>query len=272
MQLDPDAVAAGYRLRVHETLASTNAEALAGAGAEHDAAGPLWITARQQTAGRGRRGNEWVSTPGNLYATLLLENPAPAANAPQLSFVAALAVHDAIVRCAPGLRGQLALKWPNDVLCGGGKLAGILIEGQNLGFALAVAIGIGVNCVSHPPQASFPATDLAAAGAEVSAETLFFALSGAMMRRLDQWSGGDGFAAIRADWLECAVGLGDITRVRLPGREFAGRFEALDAGGRLVLRLADGSAQTIAAGDVFPVTSAGPKRFIQPQTRSDGAE
>ena len=128
MQLHSAAVAAGYRLATHETLASTNAEALTLArGGER---GPLWIVARQQTAGRGRRGNAWVSPPGNLYASLLLVDPAPAECAPELSFVAALALHDAILDRAPDLRADLALKWPNDILCGGAKLAGILIEGE----------------------------------------------------------------------------------------------------------------------------------------------
>src|SRR6185437_11516664 len=147
MQLSSAAVAAGYRLTAHDTLASTNAEALALArGGER---GPLWVVAREQTAGRGRRGNSWVSPPGNLYATLLLTDPAPAEYAPQLSFVAVLALYDAIAASAPALRKALALKWPNDLLCGSAKLAGILIEGERAADALAVAIGIGVNCGSH---------------------------------------------------------------------------------------------------------------------------
>ena len=115
MRLDP--AAAGFRLLAHDTLPSTNSEALA--LARRGETEPLWVTARQQTAGRGRRGNAWISTPGNLYATLFLCDPAAPENAPQLSFVAALAVHDAIVDRAAALREKLALKWPNDVLYGG---------------------------------------------------------------------------------------------------------------------------------------------------------
>ena len=163
MQLSSAAVAAGYRLSAYDTLASTNAEALALARAAER--GPLWIAARQQTAGRGRRGNAWVSPPGNLYATLLLTDPAPPDCAPQLSFVAVLALYDAIAACAPALREALALKWPNDLLCRGAKLAGILIEGERAAEALAVAIGIGVNCESHPSQTPYPATDLKGEGA-----------------------------------------------------------------------------------------------------------
>src|SRR6267378_2624975 len=101
----------GIGLIACDTVGSTNAEALAYARAGER--GPLWVTARAQTAGRGRRGRVWVSEPGNLYATLLLTDPAPPERAAQLSFVAALAVHDAIARLAPALAPRLALKWPN---------------------------------------------------------------------------------------------------------------------------------------------------------------
>jgi BirA family transcriptional regulator, biotin operon repressor / biotin---[acetyl-CoA-carboxylase] ligase len=256
MQLDPAAAAAGFRLLAHDTLPSTNTEALALARCGET--GPLWVTARQQTAGRGRRGNAWISVPGNLYATLLLCDPAATENAPELSFVAALAVHDAIVDRAAASREKLALKWPNDVLYDGQKLAGILIEGEGAGTRLAVAIGIGVNCMHHPVDTSYPATDLATAGAPVSAEDLFGALSGAMVRRLAQWHRGASFQSIRADWLERAAGIGGEMRVRLPkNREFVGRAEALDERGRLLLRLDDGTLQTITAGDVFPVAASG---------------
>jgi len=272
MRLDPVTAAAGYRLLAHETLASTNAQALTFALAQRGAPSPLWITAREQTAGRGRRGGKWMSPPGNLYATLLLKDPAPPKDAPKLSFVTALAVHDAILGCAPVMRGKLALKWPNDVLCGGAKLAGILIEGHRLDAGLAVAIGIGVNCKHHPAQTSYPATDLAEVGVDVSPDDLFFALSGSMMRRLEQWRGGDGFLAIRSDWLDRAIGVGGEMRVRLPDRELFGRCEALDEYGQLLLRLADGRLETIAAGAIFPVTGGGPRRFFEDGSYPDGAE
>lgn len=253
MRLHYAAAAAGVRLVTHETLPSTNTEALL--LARHGERSTLWVIARVQTAGRGRRGNEWISEAGNLYATLLLIDPSRAEIAPELSFVAALAVHDAICERAAALRDGLALKWPNDVLCGGKKVAGILVEGETVSGSLAVAIGIGVNCAGHPPRTLFPATDLAAAGAQVSAEELFLALSGSMLRRLEQWRRGSGFAAIRSDWIARAAGIGEDMRVRLPGREFSGRCEGLDDRGRLLLRLADGSRQTVTAGDVFPLVA-----------------
>jgi BirA family transcriptional regulator, biotin operon repressor / biotin---[acetyl-CoA-carboxylase] ligase len=251
MRLDPAATAAGFRLIAHNTLDSTNAEALRYAFAHPSETSPLWLTAREQTAGRGRRGNSWISPPGNLYATLLMKDPASPKHAPELSFVAALAAHDAIADCAPALHTRLTLKWPNDLLCGGAKLAGILLEGHRLEASLALAIGIGVNCRHHPSRTAYPATDLAAAGFEVSAGDLFTALSRAMMGRLDQWRGGEGFSAVRSDWIGRAGGLGEEIKVRLPDRVLSGRFEDLDERGCLLLRVADGSVETIVAGDVF---------------------
>src|SRR5215813_4953098 len=204
MELAPGAAAAGVGLIACETVGSTNSEALAYARAGER--GPLWITAR----------------------------------AAQLSFVAALALHDAITTVAPTLAPRLALKWPNDVLCDGAKLAGILIEAEGT-QPLVAAVGIGVNCRHHPAQTDFPATDLAAAGAAVTAEALFAELSLAMVCRLREWEAG--FASIRADWLRRALG-GDL-QVRLGARELAGRFETLDESGRLMLRLPDGRLEAI---------------------------
>ena len=131
MHLHPDADAAGVRLIAHDTLGSTNAEALARARAGER--GPLWITAARQTAGRGRRGNVWTSEPGNLYASLLLTDAAPPAHLPELASWSALAVLDAVARAAPPLAPALKLKWPNDLLLDGAKLAGILIEAESVG-------------------------------------------------------------------------------------------------------------------------------------------
>jgi BirA family biotin operon repressor/biotin-[acetyl-CoA-carboxylase] ligase len=238
---------AGVRHIAYEALGSTNAEALTLARAgEH---GPLWITATTQRAGRGRRGSQWVSPPGNLYATLLLIEPSPPPQAPQLSFVAALAVHDAVAACAPQLGPLLKVKWPNDLLVGQAKIAGILIEGENVPD-FAVAIGIGVNCSTHPNDTSYPAIDLAATGALVAPDALFPALSTAMEERLAQWNRGQGFAAIRGDWLKRAAGLGETLQVRLRERELSGRFEGLDETGRLLLKQG-GDLSTVTAGEVF---------------------
>lgn len=247
MQLEPAVRAAGVRHIALRAAGSTNGEALLRARAGER--GPLWITAVEQSAGRGRNGRAWQSPPGNLYATLLLTEPCAAAQAPELAFVAALALHDAVSDCAPAVAAALALKWPNDLLLSGAKLGGILIESENVpGFS--VAIGIGLNCASHPAETSYPATDLATAGAAVAPEALFTVLTSTMQRRLAQWARGEGFAAIRVDWLARAAGVGNEISVRLPGREFSGRFDGLDEAGRLLVTHA-GRQTAITAGDVF---------------------
>jgi BirA family biotin operon repressor/biotin-[acetyl-CoA-carboxylase] ligase len=245
MQLDPTAEAAGARLITHDTIGSTNAEAMRLArGGEH---GPLWVTAKSQTAGRGRRGRLWVSEQGNLYASLVLTAPAPPERFPELSFVAALALHDVIGGRIPGLAGRVVLKWPNDLLIDRNKFAGILVEGEGA----IVVIGIGVNCVHHPAGTEYPATDLAAAGVRATPESLFAPLTAAMNVRLVQWSRGAGFVSVRADWLARAAGVGKPIRVKAGDGELLGRFETIDESGRLVLRLDDGTMQTVTAGDVF---------------------
>jgi BirA family transcriptional regulator, biotin operon repressor / biotin---[acetyl-CoA-carboxylase] ligase len=256
MRLDPRASAAGVRLISHEVLTSTNTEALA--LARQSERGPFWVTAGRQSAGRGRRGRTWISQAGNLFATLLLTDPAPPEHWPELAFVAALAIHDAVAELVPELKPQLAIKWPNDLLLDGAKFSGILIEGEGGEEGGAVAVGVGVNCANHPADTDFPATDLAAAGAQVSPEDLFAVLSVKMLGRIAQWNQGEHFATIRTDWLSRAAGLGAAIRVRLPDRELAGQFETVDDTGRLVLLLPDGSQEAVSAGDV--VQLAAPSR------------
>jgi len=249
MHLYEDAAAGGVPLMAYDVLGSTNAEALA--RARSGERGPLWIMAARQTAGRGRRGNAWVSEPGNLYASLLLSDAAPAAHLPQLCFVVALAVRDAVCEVAPQLASELKLKWPNDLLLGGAKLAGILIEAESIGSVTAMAAGIGVNCAHHPGGLAYPATSLAAQGLSVSSGELLRALSRTMPARLAQWERGAGFAGTRAAWLAHAAALGSDIAVRLAGRELNGTFETLDPTGRLMLRLPGGTLEAITVGEVF---------------------
>lgn len=247
MTLDPVASAAGVGLVTFAEIGSTNSEACARARVGLPAA--VWIVAEQQTAGRGRRGNVWVSEPGNVYASLLQPDPAPRAHITELSFVAALAVHDTISAVAPQLAARVSLKWPNDVLIDGAKVAGILIEGEGA----AAIIGIGINCRTHPQATPYPCTDLAELGAAAAAADVFTALTGAMQRRIVQWERGANFGAIREDWLTRAVGVGSAVRVRLPDREIDGHFDGLDEAGRLILRRDDETVEMITAGDVFPL-------------------
>jgi BirA family biotin operon repressor/biotin-[acetyl-CoA-carboxylase] ligase len=242
----------GFRRQAHDTLPSTNAHALAAARAGEP--GGLWVTAREQSAGRGRRGRMWTTGGGNLAASLLLIDPAPAELAATLSFVAAVALHQAAVDVAgPAAAERLALKWPNDLLLDGMKVAGILVEGEKLpGGRFATVVGIGVNCVSHPEIAGgFAATDFAACGLPVDVEALFAGLAVRMAEEVGHWDRGAGFAGTRAAWLARSIGVGAPIRANLAGRSVEGRFETLDEAGRLILAQADGRRETITAGDVF---------------------
>ena len=257
MQLDRSAVAAGVRLVVEDATGSTNADALA--RAREGERNPIWIVAREQTAGRGRRGREWQSPPGNLYASLLLTGACAPERAAQLSFVAALAVHDALSEAAPSLAGALKLKWPNDVLLAEAKIAGILVEGETLADGcFAAAIGIGVNCVWHPAGMSYPATDLVSQASPLAPAQVFRPLTAAMLRRLAQWHGGERFELIRNEWLARAALLGEPISV-YASRERQGIFAGLDDDGRLLLRDGNGTVEAFAVADVHRPANAGPK-------------
>ena len=253
------------RLLALSTVGSTNQEARI--RAQQGERAPLWITAVAQSEGRGRMARPWSSPPGNLYASLFLSEPSPFERAPELAFVAALALRDAMTAEAPALAPKLAVKWPNDVLLGGEKCAGILIEGEiEPGKSVTIVIGVGVNCINHPPDAPFPATDLAAHGAAITPEQLFQRLSATMCGRLAQWDRGRGFAAILGDWLAAARGIGEAVTVRNGSDEKHGRFVGLDSAGRLVLELRGGGIEKIAAGDVFPFgLRGGPASSAEPR-------
>lgn len=239
----------GFRLQVHERVESTNALAFAAARAGDP--GKLWIVGREQTAGRGRRGRTWDSPPGNLYSSLLLVDAAERGAAGTISFVAGIALDRALADVAgPESAERLALKWPNDLLCDGRKVAGILVEGEETGGRTYTVIGIGVNCRSHPDlEGSLPSGDLRSMGFEVEPEALFSRLAYRMADALMLWERGRNFAAVREAWLERAAGLGAAVRVAMAGSDVEGSFETVDSIGRMVVRLADGTRQTISAGD-----------------------
>ncbi|BBD38609.1 MULTISPECIES: biotin--[acetyl-CoA-carboxylase] ligase [Aminobacter] len=270
-QLAPTATADGFRLEAHDAVGSTNALALERAMAGDP--GKLWVVSKKQESGRGRRGRAWATPEGNLAATLLKVLDHDLQYAATLGFVAGLALADALDAVAPNARfsvgvdggsGQgvkrFELKWPNDVLASGAKLAGILLESTLLGQGrLAIAIGIGVNVVAHPTEVPYPATSLASLGAGVDAETLFLALSDAWSENERIWAGGRGLAAIRKRWLGRAAGLGSEVAVRIEGNVVRGVFETIDEDCRFVIRDTKGEAVKIAAGDVHfgAVASAG---------------
>ena len=239
----------GYALKTFEVIDSTNEEAkrLAAAGEP----GPIWISAARQTAGRGRRGRVWESPTGNLAATLMLRPGKSATECAQLSFVAAIAASAMLSDFAPD--SALRVKWPNDVLAGGAKIAGILLESASSGGEAPtwLAIGIGVNLAMHPDGTEFPATSLKALGATVPpADDALRHLAAHFAKWYEVWRG-DGFAAIRDAWLARAAGLGTRIRARLANEETSGVFEGLDESGALILRESVGVVRTISAGEVF---------------------
>ena len=249
----PSSLPSFYRLVAHERVASTSDDAkhLAADGA---GAGTL-VWARVQTAGRGRQGRGWVSPAGNFYASLILRPAVPVATAAQLSFVAALAVADACLVLAPG--AEISLKWPNDVLLGGRKLAGLLLESQSRGDGALewLVLGIGINLAAYPVEVEHPATALAATGADADAEEMLGALAASFLAWYERWREGAGFATIRTEWLARAQGSNQPIRVRLPGETREGIFAGLDTDGALLLDTGTGR-QRIAAGEVFPAIAA----------------
>lgn len=239
----------GYALKHFAVIDSTNEEAkrLAAAGE----AGPVWIAADRQTKGRGRRGRSWDSPSGNLAATLFLRPDRPAGECAQLSFVAALSASDAIAPYAP--KTDIRLKWPNDVLADNRKVAGILLESASSGGeSLAwLAVGIGINLAEFPPDTEFPATSLAAVGADVpEPRTALTALAAQWAKWYETWRVG-GFSPIRDAWLARAAGLGTRIRARLQSEETSGVFEGIDDRGALLLRETADRVRAIAAADVF---------------------
>ena len=241
----------GFVLCALERVDSTNDEArrMAEAGAPPG----LVVLAAQQTSGRGRHGRAWASPVGNLYASVLLRVDGPLAASAQLSFVAGLALADALLRHAPdGIEPRL--KWPNDVLIGRAKVAGILLESvgkANGAAAASVIVGTGVNIVSSPRETPYPATSLVEQGFAAITPR---ALLGAYLRALDHWLRQwreAGFADVRAAWCARGFGLGERIRLRLAREELLGRFVDVTPGGTLLLDLDGGGRREIAAGDVF---------------------
>lgn len=206
----------------------------------------FWLRAERQTGGRGRQGRMWVSPPDNLYASTFVRvidgDPPPAT----LAFVASLALH-ATVAALLADDNKLSLKWPNDLLLGGAKLSGILLEREGD----VVVIGIGVNLAYHPTDLERPATSIADHASAPGAEAFLDDLAGRFAALLAGWRT-TGLAPIRANWLRRAHPEGTPLTVHDgDGTRLEGSFAGLTEGGALRLRLADGSERVIHAGDVF---------------------
>lgn len=237
---------------VFATLDSTNAHALRLAP---ETPGSAWFLAHEQSAGKGRRARHWVSPKGNFHATLLLHPHEPAAQVALRSFAAALALRDALVDLT-GLPQAFTLKWPNDVLLNGGKLAGILLESVAAGHGIGhLAIGIGVNLIAAPDAnlvetgALLPVSLLHETGLRVAPETFLNHLAPAYARWESLFTT-QGFAPLRAAWLSHAARLGETIRARTGTTTRIGKFETIDPTGALILTTAEGR-QSIPAAEVF---------------------
>ena len=228
------------------TIDSTNSEAKrrAASGGFAD----CWLVAETQTAGRGRLQRSWLSPPGNLFTTVLYREPGGMAVAARTPFAAALAVSDMALQFAPD--AEVQVKWPNDVRIHRAKLSGILIETGSSGSDTWVAVGMGINVTHAPEGTGQSATSIAALRGDtiINADMVLDALRESFSARLVQARAG--FAKLRESWLERAEGLGDTIRVTASGEPVEGIFEDMDETGALILRLPDGTRQTIRAGDV----------------------
>ncbi len=237
----------GAAIEIFDTIDSTNREALRRASG--GPVSPQWIIARRQSAGYGRRGSQWLQQEGDLAATLLFTPDVPAERFAEYSFIGGLAVADALLRHAP--RAPFSLKWPNDVLVSGAKIAGLLFELTGPPAAApALAFGMGVNIVSAPQGVDYPTARLAdlvdpPPAATQLAETIDEIFAFWRARHAEE-----GFARIRTEWLARADRLGETIRVRLHDRVIEGVFQNLDSTGALILDCPEGR-QTIAAGAVM---------------------
>ncbi len=249
----------GYQYFWSQDVDSTNLEALRkrDGGLEGDS----WFCARRQTGGRGSRGKQWVSSSGNLHASLLTHSSCSSRQLSQISILAALAAHSAIEQLAVDdlAIGSLCLKWPNDILLDGDKICGILVESRRSPHAgqFDIVIGTGINLGSHPDDGQisglFPAAHLAEKGWHCSVEQLFVALAQSTRDWLSIWSNGTGFEAVRLAWLERSCHIGQTLKILVGEQLYEGRFKTISGEGALVLEGLSGTTQEISSGTILEI-------------------
>ncbi|MEP6341816.1 MAG: biotin--[acetyl-CoA-carboxylase] ligase [Maricaulaceae bacterium] len=241
------------RILSFDQLDSTNSEA--SRQLEAGAQLPLWIFTKEQTLGRGRRGRSWVSEIGNLFCSGLYPLSNNAGHDAQKSFVAALAIYDTLAEyVAPEL---LSIKWPNDVLLGGKKVSGILLER----FSGGLCIGVGINLLTRPKTVTDQQT---ACVIDYIADELLndpepilempepvLAILAAKYSHWSRLHDAEGFTPIREKWLTRAARIGESVTVSLANERFNGYAEDLGVDGALIVRLESGEIRHIHAGDVF---------------------
>jgi BirA family biotin operon repressor/biotin-[acetyl-CoA-carboxylase] ligase len=229
-----------------QTVGSTNDHAKQLAKNAYPAGTVVW--AQTQTAGRGRQGNIWESFSGNLFMSMILRPKMNISKVGQLSFLTAVAVVTVLKKHIPA-PNALQLKWPNDVLLNGKKIAGILIESESRGVHHLpwAVVGIGVN-VTGAPENGIALRDIGVS--DVESGHLVEGIAREMKRLLKQWEK-DGFSAIREIWLGHAYKLGEDITARLPQETVTGIFSGIDATGALQLKMNDETMRLISSGEVF---------------------
>jgi BirA family biotin operon repressor/biotin-[acetyl-CoA-carboxylase] ligase len=256
----PESAHQGWRIVRLGAVDSTNEEARRRALAGDT--GRMWIVADEQTAGRGRRGRAWISPSGNLHASCLMIDPCPRAVGAQLGFVAGVALAQAARDFGAT---EVGIKWPNDLMCHGAKCAGILVEGLSLRDGRAAyVIGVGVNCAHAPKGLGYATSCLTRSdGHEVGPSEVFERLVQRFSEAFAIWRAGEAFDRIRADWLDCALGLGERIAIRNEANQREGVFEGIDAAGRLLMRSEHG-LDTIEAADLWllPCSDAPPRAVM----------
>lgn len=250
VQLSPVATLAGHTLRSYRSLESTNQTAAQAAREEQ--ADNLWIVAGEQTAGKGRRGRTWQSLSGNL-ATSIVINLNDKINAVHLlGFVAAIALARTVSTLLPGQAKNISLKWPNDVLLGKAKLAGILLEAIPSPKAQrTIIVGMGMNVASAPADLSYDASHLNQYDKSIFVADVFEELTKNWLEVFALWDYDKGRSAILAQWQLLSKGIGEPISVRRTNDVVRGTFKAIDDEGRLIILLANGQKEIITAGDVM---------------------
>jgi BirA family biotin operon repressor/biotin-[acetyl-CoA-carboxylase] ligase len=243
-----------YHLLSYQEVDSTNEEAkrLAVGGASHGA----FIWAKKQTHGRGRAAREWVSREGNLFVSVLLSPDIDLKHYQEVSFVAALAVKE-MLQPIVGSNYEISLKWPNDVLLNGKKVAGVLLETVLIAKKNWLIVGVGLNVDSHPKDVRYPATCLTEAGVQIiSAKIALSRFIHHFVGRYDMWMK-EGFSPVRAAWCEAGFRFGKSVTMEAGDEVINGVFADISPEGFMIVKTAKGDMRIIQAGEMSQVMEKG---------------
>ena len=241
-----------YNLLIFQTVDSTNSEALRLASS--GAIGNFVVVSSLQTGGRGSKGRLWKSIVGNLHASILLDSSVDCKRHPQLSFVIANAVFEALTRLAQEkkIKLNIQLKWPNDILIDEKKVGGILLESISLLNKNYIVIGIGINIIEAPANVSFPATSLYDEGLRLeSTDELLDVIMNKFDKLYKRWVADNNFIRTRKDWMRRAYNINKVITIDDCNRRLSGIFKEIDFDGSIRIQLASGQLYNLAAGDIL---------------------